>query len=161
MHPFRNGDTFATFQNLVDSVVSEINSLDNNYVLKASQSELEYHFVNKVLIKPLVLYPDKRYIKNQSGTKIDVSRDFRRELFPDESIKVQGTKIDIAIPFEGNPDLWGIRASTYSLGGYPEIEVRNSEIVFSISFPDNSAQSSQLSAEIDRNKNHFQTQWTT
>jgi len=151
MHPFRNGDTFATFRNLVDSVVAEINSLDNNYVLKAAQSELEEHFVDKVLIEPLVLHSENRYIKNQSGTKIDVSRDFRRGLFPDENVRVQGTRIDIAIPFEGNQDLWEIRASTYSLSGYPEIEVRNNEIVFSISFPDDSAQSSQLLAEIDRN----------
>ena len=151
MHPFTNGDTFTTFRNLIDSVVSEINSLDNSYVLKASQSELEEHFVDKVLIEPLVLHVENRYIKNQSGTKIDISRDFRRGLFPDERITVQGTKIDIAIPFEGNSDLWKIRASTFSLSGYPEVEVRNNEIIFSISFPDDSVESNQLLAEIDRN----------
>ena len=151
MHPFRDGDTFTNFRNLVDSVVSEINSLDNNYVLKASQSELEEHFVGKVLIEPLILYPEKRYIKNQSGTKINVSRDFRRELFPDERVIVQGTKIDISIPFEGDPMLWRIRASTFSLSGYPEIEVQNNEVIFSISFTDDSAQSTKLLAEIDRN----------
>lgn len=155
MHPFRDGDTFATFRNMIDSIVSEINSLDNSYVLKASQSELEEHFLDKVLIEPLVLHTENRYIKNQSGTKIDVSLDFRRGLFPDERAKVQGTKIDIAIPFEGNSDLWKLRASTYSLGGYPEIEVRNNEIVFSISFPDDSAQSNQLLAEIDRDTKSF------
>ena len=151
MHPFTNGDTFTTFRNLIDSVVSEINSLVNSYVLKASQSELEEHFVDKVLIEPLVLHVENRYIKNQSGTKIDISRDFRRGLFPDERITVQGTKIDIAIPFEGNSDLWKIRASTFSLSGYPEVEVRNNEIIFSISFPDDSAESNNLLAEIDRN----------
>ena len=151
MHPFTNGDTFTSFRNLIDSVVSEINSLDNSYVLKASQSELEEHFVDKVLIEPLVLHVENRYIKNQSGTKIDISRDFRRGLFPDERITVQGTKIDIAIPFEGNSDLWKIRASTFSLSGYPEVEVRNNEIIFSISFPDDSAESNNLLAEIDRN----------
>lgn len=151
MRPFTNGDTFTSFRNLIDSVVSEINSLDNSYILKASQSELEEHFVDKVLIEPLVLHVENRYIKNQSGTKIDISRDFRRGLFPDERITVQGTKIDIAIPFEGNSDLWKIRASTFSLSGYPEVEVRNNEIIFSISFPDDSAESNNLLAEIDRN----------
>jgi hypothetical protein len=151
MHPFRDGDTFATFRNLVDTVVSEINSLDNNYVLKASQSELEEHFVDKVLIEPLVLHTENRYIKNQSGTKIDIGRDFRRGLYPDEKVIVQGTKIDIAIPFEGDSDLWKIRASSFSLSGYPEIDVRNNEIIFSISFPDDSAESNRLLAEIDRN----------
>ena len=141
MHPFRNGDTFATFQNIVDSVTTEINSLNNEYVLKASQTELEEHFTEKVLIEPLVLHSDKRYIKNQSGTQIDVSHDFRRAVFPGERAVVRGTRIDIAIPFEGNPMLWKIRASTFSMGGYPDIEIQNNEVLFSISFPDDSAQS--------------------
>jgi hypothetical protein len=155
MQPFRDGDTFATFRNMVDSVVNEINSLDNNYVLKASQSELEEHFLEKVLIEPLVLHSENRYIKNQSGTKIDVSREFRRGLYPDERVSVQGTKIDIAIPFEGDPMLWRIRASSFSLSGYPEIDIRSNEIVFSVSFPDDAAQSNQLLSEIDRNTKSF------
>ena len=146
MHPFRDGDTFATFRNLVDSIVTEINSLDNNYVLKASETELEKHFIDKVLIEPLVLYSEKRYIKSQSGTKVDV-----RGYFQDESIAVQGTKIDIAIPFEGDPKLWRIRANTFSLSGYPEIEIRDNEIVFSVSIRDDSAESNRLLSEIDRN----------
>jgi len=132
MRPFRDRDTFATFRNMVDSIVAEINSLDNNYVLKASQTELEEHFVGKVLIEPLVLYPEKRYIKNHTGTKIHVSGDFRRGLFPDERAVVQGTKIDIAIPFEGNPMLWEIRAFPFSLGGYPEFK-RGQVLYFDIS----------------------------
>ena len=128
MHPFRDGDTFSTFRNMVNKAVAEINSLDNNYVLKASLSELEEHFVEIVIIEPLVLYSDKRYIKNQSGTKIDLS-----------------------IPFDGDPMLWRIRASTFSLSGYPEIEVGQNEIIFNVTFPDDSAQSDQLLAEIDRN----------
>jgi hypothetical protein len=146
MYPFRDGDTFATFRNLVDSVVGEINSLDNNYVLKASETELEKHFIDKVLIEPLVLYPEKRYIKNQSGTKIDV-----RGYFRDERITVQGTRIDIAIPFEGDPMLWRIRASSFSLSGHPEIDIQSNEIVFSVSFQDGSSESNQLLTEIDWN----------
>ena len=113
MRPFSEGDTFATFRNIVDSVTTEINSLDNEYVLKASQTELEEYFIEKVLIKPLVLHSDKRYITNQSGAQIDVSHDFRRAVFPGERAVVRGTRIDIAIPYEGDPMLWQIdRKST-------------------------------------------------
>ena len=62
MRPFREGDTFGTFANVVENVIAEINSLDNEYVLKASPTELEQYFIEKVLIKPLVLHEDKRYI---------------------------------------------------------------------------------------------------
>ena len=56
-------------------MIAEINSLDNEYVLKASPTELEQYFVEKVLVAPLVLYPEERYIKNQTGTQIDVTHD--------------------------------------------------------------------------------------
>ena len=109
MHPFREGDTFATFRNIIDSVVYEIKSLENGYVLKASEAELEEFYTEKALIDPLVLHSDQQYIKNQSGTQIDVSHDFRRAVFPGERAVVRGTRIDIAIPFEGNPMLWQAR----------------------------------------------------
>jgi len=151
MQPFTDGDTFATFRNIVDSVTTQINSLDNEYVLKASQIELEEYFIEKVLIEPLVLHSDKQYIKNQSGAQIDVSDDFRRAVFPGESAVVRGTRIDIAIPFEGNPMLWKIEPSTFSMGGYPDIETRNNEVLFSISFPDDSAESDRIRSDIERN----------
>ncbi len=148
MYPFRDGDTFVTFRNIIDSVVNEIKSLENGYVLKASEAELEEFYTEKALIDPLVLHSDQQYIKNQSGTQIDVSHDFRRALFPGERAVVRGTRIDIAIPFEGDPMLWRIRASTWSSGGYPEIKVENGEIIMSVSFPDDSANPERLKSDI-------------
>jgi hypothetical protein len=150
MKPFRDGDTFATFQNLNEKVTAEINALDNEYVLKASPTELEQYFVDKVLLEPLVLRIDERYIKSQAGTQIDVSNDFRRGVFAGERAVVTGTKVEIAIPFEGDPLLWRIRASTFSLGGYPDIDIRNNEVVFSVSFPDDSAEPNRLRTDIER-----------
>lgn len=152
MHPFRDGDTFSTFKNVIEQATNEVNSLDNEYVLKTSQTELEQYFVEKVKIEPLTLHSDKHYIKNQSGVQIDVSHDFMRAVFPGERAVVSGTKIDIAIPFEGNTALWGVRASTFSLSGHPEIEIRNNEIVFNVSFPDDSAEANQdrIRSDIER-----------
>lgn len=148
MQPFRDGDTFGVFQNIINSVVGEINSLDNNYVLKASESELQDYFINKAIIKPLLLYPENKYIKKQSGTKIDT-----RSYFSDEKIVVQGTKIEIAIPFDGDPILWRFRASTYRLGGYPDIDIQGSEVVFSVAFRDDAATTDSLLSEIEQNIN--------
>src|SRR5574340_66701 len=98
MYPFQDGDTFATFRNITEKVTGEISSLDNEYVLKASPTELEQYFVEKVQIEPLVLHSDERYIKNQAGTQIDVSNHFDRFVMPGERAIVKGTKLDIAIP---------------------------------------------------------------
>lgn len=149
MQPFREGDTFATLRKLIENITSEINSLDNEYVLKASPTELEQHYTEKVLVSPLILHPEKLYIKNQTGTQIDVSHDFVRCASRGEKIVVAGTKVDIGIPFEGAQMLWRLRASYFS-SGYPEININNNEVVFSVSFPDDSADPVKLRATIDR-----------
>jgi len=149
IRPFRNGDTFATFRNVTEKVTQEIQSLDNGYVLKAAPTELEDYYVDKVTIQPILLHADQYYIENQTGTKIDVSHDFDRAVFPGERAIIQGTRLDIAIPYEGDPMLWRIRPSTFSLSVYPEIEVRDDSIVLSIRFPDDSAEPAKLKSEID------------
>lgn len=150
MRPFSDGDTFATFSNIVNSVTNEINSLENEYVLKASEAELEEYFTKKVIIEPLVLHHVEQYIKKQSGTQLDSNQGYRRAVFPGERASVRGTKIDIAIPFEGDPMLWGLQASTYSISGYPDLTINNGEVIFSISFRDDSANPEQLKSEVDR-----------
>jgi len=148
--PFTDGDTFATFGKIVKEIEEKILSLDNEYVLKASPVELEDYYVDKVTIHPLIFHADRRFIENRKGTKVDVSYDFRRDVFPGERAMVQGTRLDIAIPYEGDSWLWKVRASTYSLSGYPEIEVRSDAIVLSFSFPDDSPEPERLKSEIER-----------
>lgn len=149
IRPFRDDHVFDTFRNLVEKVSQEIQSLDNGYVLKAAPTELEDYYVDKVAIQPLLLHTDQYYIENQTGTKIDLSRDFDRSAFPGERVVIQGTRLDIAVPYEGDPQLWRIRPSTFRHVAYPEIEVRDDSIVFSVSFPDDSADPTRLKSEID------------
>jgi hypothetical protein len=148
-NPFSDGDTFATFQNLVEHIKTEINSLQNEYVLKASETELEEYFLDKARIEPLVLQTDKYYIENQGSTSIDVTHDFNRMVLPGERAIVPGTRVDIAIPYDGDSNLWKIRPSTFTLSGYPEIEVRDDTILLTFAFPDDSANSGKLKSLIE------------
>lgn len=150
MYPFREGDTFATFGAIRDAVIHEIMGLDNLYILKASPAELEEYFLGKSIINPLVLQSDKQYIRSQSGTEIDVSHDFNRANFHGGRPVVRGTKIELAIPFEGDPMLWRLSASTWSTGGYPEIDIMNDEIVMSVCFPDDSINPGRIKTSIER-----------
>ncbi len=115
LRPFREGDTSATFRNLIDEAIQEIMALDNQYVLKASQAELEAYYIDKVTVEPIDLRTDDYYITNHQGTEIDVSHDFRRDVFRGERAVVRGTKIDIAIPSEGNIWLWKLENWCQSL----------------------------------------------
>ena len=150
IRPFQDGDTFRTFQKIVEQTVRKIEALENEYVLKASPVELEQYYVSKVMITPPTLSANEYYINKQEGTQIDVSHDFMRAGFGDERIIVKGTVLDIAIPFTGDPELWRLRPSTYSLSGYPELEIRDGEVIFSCRFPDDSPEPERLKAEIER-----------
>lgn len=147
IYPFSDGDTHATFRRLIETVTAEIASLDSNYVLNASPTELEQYYLDRVLINPLVLRADQRYIDSQTPTPIDVSNDFRRGYYRGT---IPGTTVTIAIPYEGDPQLWRISASTYSVSGYPEIDIQKDRILFSISFPNDTAAAEQLRDQIER-----------
>ena len=150
IYPFQDGDTVATFRNITERTVAKIEALENDYVLKASPTELEHYYVSEVVVRPLVLDASNHYIEKQEGTQIDVSHDFRRAAFGGEGIVVKGTALHIAIPFDGDAALWRIRPSTYSLSGYPELEIRDAVVVFECSFPDDTPDPSGLKAEIER-----------
>jgi hypothetical protein len=82
IHPFSDGDSYSTFRNCREKVCQEIRSLDNDYVLKASPTELEEYYLDQGRVEPLILHSDQHYIERQEPTKIDVTHDFRRGVFP-------------------------------------------------------------------------------
>ena len=149
MQPFRDGDTSATFRGIQEAISHEIDGLSNDYVLNAAPTELEEYFIGKGRIDPIVLHVDEYYVDSQSNAKIDVSHDFLRMPFADgRPIIVSGTELRVAIPFEGDPQLWRLRASTYSRGGYPDIEIRDDRILVRKVFADDSVDADALRREI-------------
>src|SRR5262245_5214314 len=98
IYPFSGGDSFSTFQAHRDRVCQEIRSLDNEYVLKASKTELEDHYLAKGRIDPLVLHTDQYHIENRESAQVDVSHDFTRANFLGRRLTVPGTRLTIAIP---------------------------------------------------------------
>lgn len=149
MRPFSDGDTFATFENLRQTIANEIEALDNDYVLSSSVATLEAHFIDKGSVDPLVLHVDEQYIESQAPTKIEMGRDASRRIFDGEVAHIQGTRLTIAIPFEGDASLWRIRASTRSMGGYPDIEIRGKELHLSLTFPDDTVNPGSLKRQVD------------
>ena len=150
MHPFHDGTSSSAFGNLQRNILEEISQLANEYIAKASIAELEEYFINKCTINPLILHADEYHIENTSSTQINVYSSIDRAIFPGDRASVQGTRVDVAIPFEGAPKLWRLRASTYTVSGYPNIEIRDNLIVIKYSFPDDSPDPARLKQQIQR-----------
>ena len=149
IHPFSDGDLRATLEGLLKKVLQAIGELEADYALKASVTELEQFFVEQAEVTPLVLHTDDYCIEDQSGIKIDVSRDPARFIVPGYRAEVPGTRLEIAIPYEGDPQLWRLRPSTYSVSGWPEINVQSDRVILTITFPDDSVDQAGLKRRID------------
>ena len=121
--PFRDGDTFETFRQQTEKIVQEINQLDDQYVLKVPQAELENQYIEKILIRPLVLHTDSKYI-------------------------IKGT-LNLAIPYEGDPILWKLQPSHFTLSPYPDIKISSDRIVFSIGSPNDRLDNERLRENVD------------
>jgi hypothetical protein len=129
----------------------EIRGLENSYVLRCSPTELEEHYLDQALIEPLKLHIDEYHIEDQRSVQVDARRDPNRIFFPgDHSHHIHVTELTIAIPFEGDQNLWKIQASTYSLSGYPEIDLRGDTVLLRFQFADDAADSNRIKQEIDQ-----------
>lgn len=149
--PFRDSDIFSVLRNLMDNLTAEIRGLENSYVLRTSPTELEQFYLGKALIEPLTLRSEEYHIEDQRSIQFDASRDANRMFFPgDRHYHIPGTQLTIAIPFEGDPKLWKIRASSWSSGGYPQIDIRGNLVLLPHQFADETANSEKIKDEIDR-----------
>jgi hypothetical protein len=57
--------------------------------------------------------------------------------------------LDLAIPYEGDPILWKLQPSHWTLSPYPDIEISADRIVFSIGSPDDRLDQARLRENID------------
>jgi hypothetical protein len=98
-----------------------------------------------------VLNVDEYHIEDDRSIHVDARLDPNRFIFPEESsYHIPGTQLIVAIPFEGDSTLWGIRPSTWSSGGYPEIDLRDNLVLYTLQFADTAADPQRLKGEIER-----------
>ena len=94
----------------------EVNGWERNKILAASEPDLIAYLVDKYSIDPPRILEDEIHIESEGEAKIDVSHRFEYDIFDREGPHyVPGSYVTVAIPFEGDPDLFGFQANTYSL----------------------------------------------
>lgn len=144
MKPFSKGDTLSTFTGRLESVLNEIRNLDNDYFLNASKVELEEYYMKKALIVELALDIESIYLDNKKSVQVTSYNRFSGRQFD-----VPGTSIDLCIPFSGNEWLFELRASTYSLSGYPEILISGNLLIITIAYQDADADGVKIKKSVD------------
>lgn len=149
--PFNTASTYDYFRQLESKLLGEIEGLENDYVLKASATELEDYFLSKYRLEPLTLDAGGFYMDEPSSVDIPFRSDFDFGFPGGQPRSVKGTQLSISVPYTGSRDLWSLQPSTFTMHAYPELNVREAEVTFFSTFRDDQANPQQIKQQIDSN----------
>lgn len=133
MKPFRDYDLRDVIAKQWMEVNKKIDTMSNEEIMANDLEVLAENIYQEFFIEPVTIFEEdfsKRSIKQGKIQKyIDP---FFRDYPGQEYIEVDGVIAEFFFPFTGDPDLFKCRASTFSMGGYPEITVNQSAVSFRI-----------------------------
>jgi hypothetical protein len=133
--PFSKLDSLNAFTQKLDSVKSSINDIDDASFLNFSITELQNKFEDSARIEPLAV----RFDEVRATTKsIKIEATSQNKILARRGVKVEipGTQMGFSIPFDGDPELWTVRPSSfYPEEVFPDVTTEDSFLRFSIDYP--------------------------
>lgn len=125
----------------------EVDGLDANRVLNTAPADLAAYLIDKYQIDPAILHPEQMHATD-SECKIDVSRDRDRMFGMDHRgpFYIDGQRIRVMIPFEGDGELFYCRAGT-STSSPPRGAIEEASVVLTWDIPHDAPRN--LKSEID------------
>lgn len=119
---YNRGQMHRLLEHQSEVVSKAVRSLDPDAVLNTPVQDLVEMLYEKYRVEPVVLNLSSR---QSSGAK-DISIPF--DSWGGRTIEVDGTRVEVLIPFTGDEILLDIRASTYNMNP-PRFDVRGNNIV--------------------------------
>jgi hypothetical protein len=124
--------------------MKEIESINGDRLLNTSIDDLCNYFEKKYQINVPTLLNDN-IVADQHEIKIDVSGDLSRYFSnPGQPFYMNGTAIEVTVPFEGDAEVFKIQPTSYSLNP-PQAEIRDNHLIIKI-------QGTDLTADRVRNE---------
>ena len=113
---------------LAKGLRDEVESIDANRLLNTAPADLAAYLAEKYRLDPPTLRRGE-WSAEESETKIDVSGDQNRWI-SDRSLPfyVPGQRIDVEVPFDGDPELFYVRPNQFSLSP-PRAAVRGGSLL--------------------------------
>ena len=133
MNPFRDYDLRQVIANQWAAVNKKIDTMSNEEIMANDLDVLAENIYQEYFIEPVTIFEEdfsKRSIKQGKIQKyIDP---FFRDYSDREYVEVDGVIAEFYFPYTGESDLFKCRASTFSMGVYPEITVNKTTVSFRI-----------------------------
>ena len=153
-HLFNQNDWHSVERGHKQKLLSEIDGLDENRVLNTPANDLYDYFEKEYRVDIPVLHEDQ-IVSDQKEVQIDVSHDpFRGIHDRSQPFYIQGTSVEITIPFSGDAEVFKISPTTYSLTS-PIADVRSNVII--LTFEGVKLEPESLRKDIDSTIAHIRT----
>jgi len=123
--------------------------MDRDYLLNVSEADLCEHLVSEYRLIPPVLKRDEICVSEHREVDVDISQDFSRAIFDRSGpLYIKGTSVTIAIPFDGEKDLFYYQPSTFNFNP-PHGEIVGQELHLTYTITDHDAGSLRQTYERD------------
>lgn len=105
--------------------------MSDDQLLGNSHDYLVAYFLEKYTFESLSLGEENPSLRKQERCKISkyLHDPFDRRMLGRDYVEADGVRVSFAYPYHGNADLFRCRASTFSLSGYPSIEVQKGYVI--------------------------------
>lgn len=133
MKPFQDYDLRQVIANQWAAVNKKIDTMSNEEVMANDLDVLAENIYQAFFIEPVTIFEEdfsKRSIKQGKIQKY--IEPFFRDYSGREYVEVDGVIAEFFFPYTGESDLFKCRASTFSMGVYPEIAVNKKTVSFRI-----------------------------
>ena len=126
---YKKGDLQNYLNQMKFELKRKIEEMKPNDVLNKSEENLCQDLVSRYLLETPILHEDKKYAHKPEEIDIDISQDPMRSI-RDRSrpFYVKGISVTIAVPFDGNSELFQYRPSTFSSSGPPCGQIVGKEV---------------------------------
>ena len=112
---FGDVDMFSVIEHQKQQAAKRVQEISAERLRTADEEELVRQIVEEYRLDVPVIKEDKIYVAEHGEAQVDVSRDFMRAI-SDRSrpFYVTGVKVVIAVPFEGDAELFKVQPNTYT-----------------------------------------------
>ena len=151
---FAKYDWFSVEEHQKTQLKEAVAKYDDNRLLNTSVGDLSAYFAEKYSIDVPVL--DRNgIVADQRETKVDMSHDFRYMPRRDgQPNMVDGSTVEITVPFSGDPQLFEVRPTTFSMNP-PRADVRGNTLI--LQFTGVNQSTDQVKSGIDKALSDIET----
>ena len=157
---FKNGDLSKFLKNKKIELKNELESYNSNYILNVSEEDFCKYLVLKYSLNPPKIYEDEKYIYSSEEVEIDISKDPKRIISDrNKPFYIKGLQIIIAVPFEGDGELFHYIPSKFTYNPPRGVIVGNEiHLIYETDKNDKSAKEKlerQIQQELNEIKNYL------